>query len=56
MALEGATAEDIALVLDRTVEAVRIKAAHQRIGLTLTGRQRARMLDPAGQARLQADD
>ncbi len=46
MALEGAPVEDIALALDRTVEAVRIKAAHHRIGLTLTGRQRARMLDP----------
>jgi hypothetical protein len=49
LALEGATAEDIARALDRTVEAVRIKAAHQRVPLTLSGRQRARMLDPTTQ-------
>ena len=46
MALEGATAEEIAAALDRTVEAIRIKAAHQRVALPLTGKQRPRGVDP----------
>lgn len=40
MAASGATADQIAHVLGRTVSAVRMKAAHQRVSVALTGRQR----------------
>lgn len=40
MAASGAAAEDIARVLGRTVSAVRMKAAHQRVNVVLSGRQR----------------
>lgn len=40
MAASRAPAEDIARVLGRTVSAVRMKAAHQRINVVLSGRQR----------------
>lgn len=40
MAASGASAEDIARVLGRTVSAVRMKAAHQRVNVVLSGRQR----------------
>ena len=54
MAATGAPAEQIAQVLGRTVAAVRMKAAHQRVSIVLTGRQRpspiTRLLPPrAGQ-------
>ena len=40
MAASGASAEDIARVLGRTISAVRMKAAHQRVNVVLSGRQR----------------
>jgi hypothetical protein len=40
MAASGASAEEIARVLGRTVSAVRMKAAHQRVNVVLSGRQR----------------
>lgn len=40
MAASGASAQDIARVLGRTVSAVRMKAAHQRVNVVLSGRQR----------------
>lgn len=39
MAASRASADDIARVLGRTVSAVRMKAAHQRVNLPLSGRQ-----------------
>jgi hypothetical protein len=56
MAREGATAQQIAAALDRTVEAVRIKAAHQRIVLVFGGRQRPRVAAPPTVERPQADE
>ena len=56
MAREGATAQQIAAALDRTVEAVRIKAAHQRIGLTSNGRHRPRVIAPRSFERPRADE
>ena len=55
MARQRASAEDIAQTLGRTVEAVRIKAAHQRISLTVTGRKRARLLEAPPRAREMED-
>ena len=46
MAASGATAHQIAHVLGRTVAAVRIKAAHQRVNVVLTGRQRPSPISP----------
>lgn len=40
MAAEGRSADDIAQALGRTVTAIRIKAAQERVAVTLTGRQR----------------
>lgn len=46
MAANGATAEQIALVLGRTVAAVRMKAAHRRLDVVLSGRQRPSLITP----------
>ena len=40
MAAEGRSADEIAHVLGRTVTAIRIKAAQERVAVTLTGKQR----------------
>ena len=40
MAAEGKTADEIAEALGRTVTAIRIKAAQQRVSVTLSGKQR----------------
>ena len=40
MAAEGRSVDDIARALGRTVTAIRIKAAQQRVAVTLTGKQR----------------
>ena len=46
MAASGATADQIAHVLGRTVAAVRMKAAHQRVSVVLSGRQRPSPIAP----------
>jgi hypothetical protein len=56
MAREGAAAEQIAAALDRTVEAVRMKAAHQRIRLTFHGRHRPGVIAPRPFERPRADE
>ena len=40
MAAEGRSVDEIAQTLGRTVTAIRIKAAQERVAVTLTGKQR----------------
>jgi len=47
LAAEGKTAEDIAGTLGRTVTAIRIKAAQERVNVTLSGRQRPPATQPS---------
>ena len=57
LAAEGRTADDIAERLGRTVTAIRIKAAQERVNVTLSGRQRppATQSNGSGRARQSAE-
>ena len=57
LAAEGRTADDIAERLGRTVTAIRIKAAQERVNVTLSGRQRppATQANASGRARQSAE-
>jgi hypothetical protein len=46
MAAEGRSVDDIAQALGRTVTAIRIKAAQERVAVTLTGKQRPPSTQP----------